>query len=165
MFTVATRFRWKLLLTHAQAAGIRHLKTLLILSKYTKHVAVRKWNILFWVYSVWAQAEIKKIEPLMINLFRTFGETWVSEHVRLCARFCWRFLYVLLLELSRKSSIVFSVSNNVERTYNILIAFVQLGVPCRNCTISKTCIFILKVDTKVSNSGDSLPLSLPNWTL
>jgi len=55
----------------------------------------------------------------------------------------------------------FNVSNNVERTYNILITFVQLGVPCRNCTISKTCIFILKVDTKVSNSGDSLPLSLP----
>ena len=41
--------------------GLDISKTLLILSKYTKHVAVRKWNVLIKVDFVWAQEETKKI--------------------------------------------------------------------------------------------------------
>jgi hypothetical protein len=41
--------------------GLDFSKTLIILSKYTKHVAFRKRNILIKVDFVWAQAETKKI--------------------------------------------------------------------------------------------------------
>jgi len=41
--------------------GLDVSKPLLILSKYTKLFAVKKWNLLFKIYFVWAQAETKKI--------------------------------------------------------------------------------------------------------
>jgi len=130
-------------------------KPLLILSKYKKHVAVRKWNILFKIYFAWGQAVTKKIQPLIINSFRTFGETRVSEQLRFCARSWRRFFYVLLLELLLRSFIVFNVSYIVESLNNILKTFVKFRVLCTNCTVSKICIFILKVNTKLSNNGES----------
>ena len=113
--------------------GLDISKTLLILSKYTKHVAVRKWSTLFKIYFGLAQAETKKIEQLLINWFRTCGETWVSEQLNFCARSCRRFLYVLLLELLMRSFTVVKVSNIVESSKKILIIFVQFGVLLTNC--------------------------------
>jgi hypothetical protein len=40
--------------------GLEISKTLQILSKYTKHVAIRKRILLSKDYYVWAQAKIKK---------------------------------------------------------------------------------------------------------
>ena len=145
--------------------GLDICKTLLILPKYTKHVAVRKWSTLFNIYFVLAQAETKKIEQLLTNLFRTCGETWVSEQLNFCSRFWRRFLYVLLLELLMRSFTVFKVSYTFQSSNNILIIFVQFGVLLTNCIMCKSFLNVLKVDTKVSNSGLSCLLLLPALTL
>ena len=145
--------------------GLHISKTLLILSKYTNHVAFRKWNTLFKIYFVLAQAEKKEIKQLLINWFRTCGESWLSEQLNFCARSWPRFLYVLLLELLMRSFTVFNVSYIVESSNNILIIFVHFGFLLTNCKISKPCLHILKVDTKMSNNGESSLLLEPALTI
>jgi hypothetical protein len=55
----------------------------------------------------------------------------------------------------------FKVSYIVESSKNILKIFVHFCVPCTNCTVSNTCIFLLKV----SKSGESSLLLLRALTL
>jgi len=89
----------------------------------------------------------------------------LTPELRFCARSWRRFLYLLLFELLIRSFTVFIVSYIIESLNNVLKNVVQFRVLCTNCTVSNTCILILKVDTKLSNSGESCLLLLPTLTL
>jgi len=64
-----------------------------------------------------------------------------------------------------KSFTDFNVSYIVESWNNILIIFVHFSVLLTNFLMSKSCLNTLKVDSKMSNNGESSLLLVPALTL
>ena len=110
--------------------GLDISKTLLILSKYTKHVAVRKWNVLIKVDFLGARRSKENLtydDKFVQDLPRTFclwtvtflfknSYVFVYELLRFCAWLSRRLMYILLLELLIRSFTGFSGSYIVENS-------------------------------------------------